>query len=449
MISLSHLRGQSIGVLGLGASGLATARALKAAGADVVCWDDTDAARAKASAEGFVVAQPDMDAITMLVTSPGIPIAYPTPHPIIAEALASQIDVIGDIELFAQARAALPKHSVIGITGTNGKSTTTALIGHCLNAAAHSAHIGGNFGPPVLSLPADGGVYVLELSSFQLEQTQSLACDVAIFLNLSPDHGDRYASMADYGAAKQRLFDMQTSEQVAVLALDDEEGRRLAGQVSGKVTGVSVSGNPDALWQLKHGALLCGGNPVSKAADWPALKGPHNAQNAAAAAAACAALGLSFADIAHGLETFPGLAHRSQHVGSLGAIAFVNDSKATNPDAAARSLMAYENIHWLAGGSDKGGDFSVLNDALSNVTRAYFFGQTGPVLKEAVLLEEAACFETMESAFDAAVANAKASSEPATVLLSPACASFDQFRNFAHRGEVFSQLARGVQQEAA
>ncbi|MEO0412367.1 MAG: UDP-N-acetylmuramoyl-L-alanine--D-glutamate ligase [Pseudomonadota bacterium] len=449
MIPLSHLSGQTVGVLGLGASGLATARALTASGVTVLCWDDAQKGRDAATEEGFTVAELPIPGIGLLVSSPGIPIAYPRPHPVIAKALAASIAVIGDVELFAQTRPALPSHQVIAITGTNGKSTTTALIGHCLESAGIAAQIGGNFGPPVLSLEPNGGVYVLEMSSFQLEQTQSLASDIAIFLNLTPDHGDRYGSFADYGAAKQRLFDMQGDNNTAVIALDDDEGRRLASQAEAAVVPISGVGAQGAEWAVIDGELAYHGRAISSQRDWPALKGPHNAQNAAAAAAACYVIGLSPDEIARGLETFGGLQHRSQRVVQVGDLTFVNDSKATNPDATLRSLQAFDNIFWLAGGSDKGSDFSLLNTALEHVKAAYFFGQTGPVLAEVVSLETSRVFDTLEDAFDAAVADATSTSEPATVLLSPACASFDQFRNFAHRGDVFTQLSIGAERKAA
>lgn len=449
MIPLPSLSGQTIGVLGLGASGLATAAALTSAGAVVQCWDDDEACRRAAVDSGYDVAEPVIPGIAMLVSSPGIPIAYPAPHPLIGAALEKRIPIVGDVELFAQARPILPAHTVVGVTGTNGKSTTTALIAHCLVTAGRAVQIGGNFGPPVLSMAPSEGVYVLELSSFQLEQTQSLACDVAVFLNLTPDHSDRYASMADYGAAKQRLFDMQRPDQRAMIAIDDAEGRRLAGQVSAQVDTVSSNDQDSANWKVVSGNLVHNGALIAAQADWPALKGPHNAQNAAVAAAACHALGLSRAEIAAGLASFESLEHRSQCVAEAGHITFINDSKATNPDAAARSLQAYTNIYWIAGGSNKGSDFTPLRGALGAVTSAFFYGETGPSLAAALGYEAANVFGTLESAFTAALSAAQRAKEPATVLLSPACASFDQFSSFAHRGEVFTQLARCAQKKAA
>lgn len=448
MIPVHHMAGKSVGVLGLGASGLATAKALLAAGAHVYVWDDNDAARGRAANQGLTVSDLSGVSLDALVPSPGIPMTYPAPHPMIAAARKQGADVLGDVELFAQARSGLPAHKVVSITGTNGKSTTTALIAHMLNAAGLKAIIGGNFGPPILSLEQQECVYILELSSFQLEQTYSLASDIAIFLNLTPDHGDRYASMKSYGAAKQSLLDMQGTAGTAVIAIDDAEGRRLAGHVSNTLVPISGVGAA-ADWSVIDGALCHKGKAVCAQAGWPALKGPHNAQNAAAASAACFALGLSHTQIAEGLSSYQALAHRSQPVGQVGQVAFINDSKATNPDATAKSLQAYDSIYWLAGGSDKGSDFSMLADYVGAVDAAYFFGQTRGALKADLNTLNAQTFEAMQDAFASAATAAREAGKPCTVLLSPACASFDQFKSFAHRGQVFTRLVTDLKQEAA
>ncbi|MGD1956899.1 MAG: UDP-N-acetylmuramoyl-L-alanine--D-glutamate ligase [Sphingomonadales bacterium] len=448
MIPLPHMSGKTVGVLGLGASGLASAKALTASGAAVLCWDDGEAARVKAAAQHLAVKPFSGADVDLLISSPGIPLAYPAPNPITAQALEAQVPVVGDVELFAKARAALPEHKVVGITGTNGKSTTTALIAHCLQSAGLDVQIGGNFGPPILSLDPVCDVFVLELSSFQLEITNSLDCDVAVFLNLSPDHGDRYASMNDYAVAKQRLFDMQRAQHDAIIAVDDAEGQRLAASVTGQVIPVSGSGRP-ARWTVRDGALWFENDVVSKQADWPALKGHHNAQNAAAAAAACHQLGLSRDQIAKGLASYEALAHRSQCVAQAGQLSFINDSKATNPEAAAQSLTAYDAVYWLAGGSDKGSAFDVLLEPAKSLRGAYFFGQTGPSMADALGFPSETIFNDMKGACDAAVGAAQQAGGPATILLSPACASFDQFKNFADRGDAFTQLARGVERQAA
>lgn len=439
MIPLDHMSGKSVGVLGLGASGRAAAAALIAAGAKVTAWDDNEAARK--TADDLALQDLASQQVDVLVSSPGIAMTYPAPHPAIAFAMSNGAAVCGDVELFAQARDALPTHKVVAITGTNGKSTTTALIAHLLNAAGITAVIGGNFGPPILSLTPAECIYVLELSSFQLEQTASLVSDIAVFLNLTPDHSDRYASMAHYGAAKQRLFDMQGHAGKAVIAVDSLEGQRLAKHVKNQVISI---GQPYAAWCVDNGTLKHHGQAISQQHDWPALQGPHNAQNAAAAAAVCFALGVAYDGIAAGLAGYQALAHRAQPVGQTGQIAFINDSKATNPDATAKSLQAYSNIYWLAGGSDKGSDFSSLAEHIKSVRAAYFFGQTRTALKAQVSGVKSQLFETMDSAFAAALRDARQSGMACTIVLSPACASFDQFRNFAHRGEVFTALVKEV-----
>lgn len=447
MIPLEHMKGKAAQVLGLGASGMAAARALLEAGAVVTVWDDSEAARTRAKDAGLTLSDRLDAGLKVLVSSPGIPMVYPAPHPMIAHAAAIGAQVCGDVELFAQARKNLPVHKVVSITGTNGKSTTTALITHILNAAGRAAVIGGNFGPPMLSLAPAECIYVLELSSFQLEQTHSLVSDITVFLNLTPDHGDRYASMERYGAAKRRMFEMQNGHGTSVIAVDDQEGEYLAGNVQN--TCVPVSAERAAVWCVSGGHLCHAGDLVSAQKDWPDLQGPHNAQNAAAAAGVCDALGLTSEQIASGLSTYRALAHRSQPVGRAGKVQFINDSKATNPDATAKSLQAYPAIHWLAGGSDKGSDFSMLAAHTHGVAGAYFFGQTKARLQRDLPALNAQTFDTMEAAFAAAAAKATQLEGASTVLLSPACASFDQFSSFAHRGDVFTALVTAHLQEAA
>lgn len=449
MIPLKHMAAKTVGVLGLGATGIAAAKALAASGAQVTVWDDNADARSRAASQGLVVGQLADRALDVLVTSPGIALSHPVQHAAIAHAYKIGATVVGDVELFAQARSALPAHKVVSITGTNGKSTTTALIAHILNSAGKDAVIGGNFGPPVLSLDAKECVYVLELSSFQLEQTGSLVSDVAVFLNLTPDHSDRYARLEDYAAAKQRLFDMQGGAGTAVIAIDDAEGLRLAAAARNTVVKASASGEAGAQWFVRDGALYHGETRVAGQAEWPDLQGPHNAQNVAVAAATCHVLGVTPAQIVLSLQDFKALAHRSQPVGQRGAIQFVNDSKATNPDAAAKALQAFPAIHWLAGGSDKGSDYAHLAPYLGAVKAGYFFGQTKTALKAALPGLNAALFETLDDAFSAAVTQARTEQSACTVLLSPASASFDQFKSFVHRGEAFTQLVQALDEGAA
>jgi UDP-N-acetylmuramoylalanine--D-glutamate ligase len=417
MITSPAFSGKSYAVYGLARSGLATVEALLASGANVMAWDEKAEARAKLP-PSVRIADPlatSLYGFAGIVVSPGVPINR---HPIAARAREAKVPLIGDIELFAQARADLPPHKVVGITGTNGKSTTTALVHHILKTAGIPTEMGGNIGLPILAqepLP-QGGVYVLELSSYQIDLTQSLDCDVAVLLNVSPDHLDRYDGLDDYAASKARLFAMQSSGHAAVIAADDDYTRAIAGLVTGRKILVSAA-------------------DVKDQRSWPALQGPHNAQNVAAAAAVARELGVADSDIARALETYPGLPHRMERVGERGGVLFVNDSKATNPTSTAPALAAYPAIHWILGGRAKGDDLDPCEPWLGHVRAAYTIGEAGPMfarlLAPKVAVEE--CGQ-LDRAVDAAAGKAKAGE---VVLLSPACASFDQFRDYEARGEAF------------
>lgn len=408
-------------VLGLARSGLATVRALAAAGGYVVAWDSDAAARERAEAvDGVIVHDPallDLTGAAGLVMSPGVPL---NTHPLADQARRAGVPIIGDIELFAQARADLPPHKVVGITGTNGKSTTTALVHHILKTAGIPTLMGGNIGLPILEqepLPA-GGVYVLELSSYQIDLTQSLDCDVAVLLNITPDHLDRYDGFEAYAASKARLFAMQSADHAAVIGIGDEASANIAN---------GLSGRSDRLMTLA-------GAGIDQSA-WPSLQGPHNAQNALAAIAVAKALGVSETDIEAGLASFTGLPHRMERVATVDGVAYVNDSKATNPDSVAPALAAFERVHWIVGGKAKSDDLDACRPAFGHVVRAYTIGEAGPrfaaILKDAMPVDEAG---TLAAAVRAAAANAKPGE---TVLLSPACASFDQFRDYEERGAAF------------
>jgi UDP-N-acetylmuramoylalanine--D-glutamate ligase len=421
-------RGKRFAVLGLARSGAATVRALAASGAEVVAWD-SDLAKRAALAEMFPregggtvtfedVSDIDLTGFDGLVVSPGVPINR---HPIAARARAANVPIIGDIELFAQARASLPPHKLVGITGTNGKSTTTALIHHILETAGIPARLGGNIGKPVLgeeSLP-EGGVYVLELSSYQIDLTVSLDCEVAILLNITPDHLDRYDGFEAYAASKARLFAMQSPEHAAIIGIGDIASGGIA-------RGLSARG--EHLTKIAPGVCM-------DQSRWPSLQGPHNAQNALAAIAACQALGVSEAAIDRGLESFKGLPHRMELVRTRGGVAFVNDSKATNPESAAPALAAFPRIHWILGGKAKTDDLDACAPHFGHVARAYTIGEAGPrfaaLLKAHMPVEESGA---LAAAVTSAAAQAQAGD---TVLLSPACASFDQFRDFEDRGDRF------------
>lgn len=425
MIVSGDWAGKHYAVLGLARSGAAAVRALLAGGARVTAWDNDVGACgalarecADASFAALNLDQLDLATVDALIVSPGVPL---NTHPLAAKARAAGVPVIGDIELFAQARAGLPAHSVVGITGTNGKSTTTALVHHILDTAGVPARMGGNIGLPILAqepLPG-GGVYVLELSSYQIDLTRTLDCDVAVLLNVTPDHLDRYVGLAGYAASKARLFAMQSSAHLAVL---DYEAEAEHGVLDDAPEGVSV--------RFIDGVPLPGDQ-----VRWPSLQGPHNAQNAAAAIAVAEALGVSAADIERALESFTGLPHRMERIATLGGVAWINDSKATNPESAAPALAAFPRIHWIVGGRAKGDGLDACVPHLGNVVRAYTIGEAGPrfaeVLRGQVPVAEA---ETLERAVKIAAQEAERGD---VVLLSPAAASFDQFRDFEERGAAF------------
>lgn len=464
MIPVQGVEGQKIAVLGLGRSGLATARALRAGGAEPVCWDDNPTAREAAEAEGFACVdlhRPNaFDGIAMLITSPGIPHLYPEPNPVIAAALAAGVPIDNDIGLFFRSFATrawdkfdiAPK--VVAVTGSNGKSTTSALIHHVLDAAGRRSQLAGNIGRGVLDIePAeDGEVVVLELSSYQTELSRALTPDVAVFTNLSPDHLDRHGGMGGYFAAKRRLF-AEGGPDRAVIGVDEVEGRFLAGQLSegaadDRVIRVS-SGQKLAGpgWQVfaRKGFLSeyrkgrqAGSIDLRQIKGLP---GAHNHQNACAAYAACRALGLAPRQIEEGFKSFAGLPHRSQVIAEKGGVTYVNDSKATNVDAAAQALQAFKRVRWICGGLAKEGGLGGLLGATGSVAKAYVIGREAASFAMELKGVEAEVCTTMEQA----VARAVAEAEPGdTVLLAPAAASFDQYDSFEKRGEDFTARVKAA-----
>ena len=464
MIPVKGYKGARVAVLGLGRSGLATAAALRAGGAEPLLWDDSPEARAKAEAEGFTLADLTrnvaLEGLACLVTSPGIPHLYPAAHPVIARALQAGIPVDNDIGLFFQSAAdstwsemeTPPK--VVAVTGSNGKSTTTALIHHILQVAGRPSRMAGNIGTGVLSIdpPQEGEVVVLELSSYQTELARALTPDVAVFTNLSPDHLDRHGGIGGYFAAKARLFTLGGPDR-AVVGVDEAEGRFLAGQLG-------QGPQDDRVIRISSGTKLEGfGWSVFARkgflAEWRkgrqiasidlrevrGLPGAHNHQNACAAYAACRALGLAPKLIEGALHSFAGLPHRSQLVGEKGGVRFVNDSKATNVDSAAKALQAFPKIRWIAGGLGKEGGIAALQPLLGPVVKAYLIGHSA---RDFALQLGETPHEICET-MDRAVARAAAEAEPGeVVLLAPAAASFDQYPNFEKRGEDFTARVRAL-----
>src|SRR6056297_882793 len=471
MIKVRGMAGQRVAVLGLGRSGLSAARALSAGGAEVLAWDDGQAGRDAAAADGLdlrdLTKAQSFDDIAVLIVSPGIPHLYPNPHPVIAAAWGAGVPVDNDIGLFFRSFATDDWHRfdtpprVIAVTGSNGKSTTSALIHHVLREAGKPAQLAGNIGRGVLDLdpPGDGGMVVLELSSYQTELARALTPDVAVFTNLSPDHLDRHGGMGGYFAAKRRLFSEGGPDR-AVIGVDEAEGRFLAGQLSEAPaddrvirvsSGQKLSGPGWAVFARKGFLSETRKGKQVGAIDLREIKGlpgAHNHQNACAAYAACRAAGLAPRVIEQGFHSFAGLPHRSQMVAEAGGVRIVNDSKATNADAALKALMAFPRIRWICGGLEKEGGLATLAPALPHVVKAYVIGREAAQFALGLDGVEAAVCTTMSAAVGAAMAEAQPGE---VILLAPAAASFDQYDNFERRGddfisEVRARLADGREQ---
>jgi UDP-N-acetylmuramoylalanine--D-glutamate ligase len=466
MIPVRCFEGQKVAVFGLARSGLTAAKALVAGGAEVAVWDDKPAARETAAREGLDVvdlSQADWSEFAALMLSPGVPLTHPEPHWTVRKARAEGVEILGDIELFARMVNAAPDHKrpkVVAITGTNGKSTTTALIGHILRAAGRDVRIGGNIGVGVLGLEDmhGGAVYVLEISSYQLDLTSSLKPDVAVLLNITPDHLDRHGGMEGYVAAKRRVLLNQGKGDTAVIGVDDPYCQRICTEIT--------AANRRTIWPISAGRSMgrgvyaiagvlydATGERVLEVADLHrarSLTGRHNWQNASAAYAAARGLGLSVEDAATGLVTFPGLAHRMENIGQIGQVRFVNDSKATNADAARQAMSSYPRFYWIAGGRPKAGGIQDLEDLFPRVAKAYLIGEAAQDFAGA--LNGKAPFEIcgdLLNATAAAFADARAAGGEAIVLLSPACASFDQFPDFEVRGEAFRDAVTALMRKPA
>ncbi|MDX2234571.1 MAG: UDP-N-acetylmuramoyl-L-alanine--D-glutamate ligase [Hyphomonadaceae bacterium] len=457
MIPITEFAGREVAVFGLARSGLSAAKALKAGGAIVHAWDDNEAARAAAEAEGIVpsdINARDWRAFAALVLSPGIPLTHPKPHRVVDLARAVGVPIVGDIELFARAVNALPAHArpkIVGVTGTNGKSTTTSLIGHILQQAGRDVRVGGNIGAGVLGLEPlhAGAIYVLELSSYQLDLTESLRCSVAVFLNLSADHLDRHGDMAGYLAAKKRIFRNQGAGDMAVVGVDDAYGAKICTEltalrrsVSPISAGQALSRGVSTLGGRLYDALGGRAELVMDLTDAITLPGRHNAQNVAAAYATARALGVANRDIAAAIATFPGLAHRLELAGVVEGVRFINDSKATNAEATAQALAVYPRVYWIAGGKAKDGGIESLARFFPRIVKAYLVGEAAPLFAVALSghAPSAQC-GTLDKAVAQAFRDARAARDTdAVVLLSPACASFDQFKDFEERGAHFKSL---------
>lgn len=456
MIPVTTLKGKSVALFGLGGSGLATALALAAGGADVTAWDDSAASVENASAAGVKTGDLralDWKAIDALVLSPGVPLTHPKPHWSAELANAAGVEIIGDVELFARERRAhAPDCPFIAITGTNGKSTTTALIAHILKSSGRDTQLGGNIGTAVLTLdpPKAGRFYVVECSSYQIDLAPTLNPSAGILLNLTPDHLDRHGSMQHYADVKERLV---AGSKTAVVGVDDTYCEIIADRIARAGTRVvRISKRnvlADGIYAEGSRLILAQGGATREIADLSpiqTLRGNHNAQNAAAAFAACLAVSVDENEIRAGLVSFPGLKHRMQPVGRRGDTLFVNDSKATNADAAAPALSSFERIYWIAGGVPKEGGISSLGSFFPKIAKAYLIGEAAPAFAETL---GGAVAHEMSGTLEKAVADAAADAEkdgngPVAVLLSPACASFDQYKNFEVRGDAFVKHVAGV-----
>jgi UDP-N-acetylmuramoylalanine--D-glutamate ligase len=442
--------GERFAVVGLGKNGLPAAHALLAMGAGVVAWDDSSKARGAAS--GLTVQDPReaggrFDAV---VLSPGIPHILPKPHPIAVWARKTGIPTLSDTELLFQAvRRAGSAARFVGVTGTNGKSTTTALLAHVLAGAGVPAVAGANLGPAALSLPLlpDNGIYVLEMSSYMLERLATVRFDVAAMLNLSVDHLDRHGGMDGYAMAKRAVFERQCAEDLAVIGIDDERSRDMAAWLAHRPARVAtISGlSPADVW-TENGNLRGAGGAILAMAACPTLPGSHNAQNAAAVAAMATYLGLDRAAIVQGLRTYPGLPHRQQLVGRVNGVSYINDSKATNADAAQRALACYDRLIWIAGGEAKNDGIVPLIPLFPRIAHTFLIGRDTPILAATLRAHGAPFTEagTLENAVKlAAVAAAK--EKASVVLLSPACASWDQFTGYDQRGDRFAELVDALE----
>jgi UDP-N-acetylmuramoylalanine--D-glutamate ligase len=459
MIPVTSFAGKTIAVFGLGGSGLASAHALKAGGAEVIAGDDSLDNVAKAAQAGFTTADLKTASwvnFAALILAPGVPLTHPAPHWSVLKAREAGCEVIGDIELFCRERKRhAPDAPFVAITGTNGKSTTTALIAHLTRVAGYDTQMGGNIGTAILSLepPRKGRVHVVEMSSYQIDLTPSLDPSVGILLNVSEDHIDRHGTLKNYAAVKERLVASVQKAGTAIVGVDDGWCRDIADRIERagrRVVRISVKNPlPDGIY-VEHGTIVraAGGarSEVARLGGIGSLRGLHNAQNAACASACALAMGIGASVLQDGLRSFPGLAHRMEQVGRRGNVLFVNDSKGTNADAAAHALSSFADIYWIAGGKPKAGGITGLAEYFPRIRKAYLIGEAAPEFSTTLgarVPHEIS--ERLEVAVEHAARDAEASglADP-VVLLSPACASFDQYRNFEIRGAAFRDLVQAL-----
>lgn len=451
MIPITTFADRRVAIFGLGISGIAAARALGAGGAEICVWDDNATSRETAARENLPLQnlkKADLSGLAALILAPGVPLTHPEPHWVVQKAQAAGVEIIGDTELFFREHQAVgATDPIIAITGTNGKSTVAALTAHILSAAGRKTEVGGNIGRAILDLARlmTGTTYVIEFSSYQIDLTPTLTPHAAALLNIAPDHLDRHGTLDNYAAIKARIFAGLGADGNAIIGVDDPLSCEISRELRGQFAVQYISSEhpvtqgvyaDDGQLHFVQSGVSTTPMPIDAIAT---LRGRHNWQNAAAAAALALSVGLTIEQIASGLRTFPGLAHRMEEVGRLGDVLFVNDSKATNADAAGKALASYGDIYWIAGGLAKSDGLSGLESYFPRITKTYLIGEaTAPfasVLDGKVAYEKS---KTLDQAVVAAARDAALSkgSEP-VVLLSPACASFDQFPNFATRGEAF------------
>jgi len=456
MIPVTTFENQTVALFGLGGSGLATARALKLGGANVVCFDDNADRVEQAKGEGLQardLRDLDWNGIAALVLAPGVPLTHPEPHWSVELAREAGVEIIGDVELFCRERRKLcPDAPLIAITGTNGKSTTTALIGHLLRQLGLDVQIGGNIGTPVLELepPQPGRHYVIECSSYQIDLAPTLDPTVGIHMNLSPDHLDRHGSMENYAAIKERLV---AGAKVAVVGVDDRMSSSIADRLElARKPVCRIAGEHELTNGIyaRHGRLIEARDgsqtEVALLGGIDSLRGDHNGQNAAAAFAALRALEIPADKIAVALKSFPGLHHRMEVVAKQGRVLFINDSKATNADAAARALASFDRIYWIAGGRAKAGGISSLDEYFPRIAKTFLIGEAAEDFAKTLDGRVAYTISgTLQQAVkDASREAAEDEAKEVAILLSPACASFDQYRNFELRGAAFVDAVRAL-----